>query len=164
MLPARSLLLCASTLLALTACAAPQAEQHGAGVTGMAQTPVQPLAQALPAQFEAELGDRIFFDVDRASLSSEAQNRLAAQARWLNAHPEITVLIEGHCDERGTREYNFALGERRGAATRDYLVALGIAPQRLRVVSFGKERPAMVGTGELVWSQNRRAVLVLSAG
>ena len=91
-----------------------------------------------------------------------AQATLIRQAGFLNANPALTVTIEGHCDERGTREYNLALGERRAAAARDYLLAQGIDSARIRVISYGKERPVMVGSTEASWSKNRRAATVIN--
>ncbi len=149
-------------LLSLAGCAAqPAAEQHSGGSIGSAQMPVTAAPPPVSA-IQAEAGDRVFFSVDSAVLTADAQQRLAITAKFMAQNPALTLLIEGHCDERGTREYNFALGERRGTAVRDFLVAQGVAPHRLTVISFGKERPAVVGAGDSVWSQNRRAVLVMS--
>ncbi len=108
-----------------------------------------------------EIGDRVFFGYDRYDLSAEARSTLDRQARLLTAQRPINVIVEGHCDERGTREYNLALGERRSNAVRDYLIALGISPSRIRSVSYGDERPAVVGSGDDAWAQNRRAVTVV---
>lgn len=104
-------------------------------------------------------GDRVFFAFDSSELSPQARRVLQRQAEWLKAHDEVDAIIEGHTDERGTREYNLALGERRANAAKNYLVALGIAENRLETLSYGKERPAVLGQGEQVWSKNRRAVL-----
>ena len=106
------------------------------------------------------VSDRIFFTTDGANLTPEARNIVDGWARLLRQNPQITAAIEGHADERGTREYNLALGERRAVAARSYLLSLGIQPQRVTVVSYGKERPAVVGSNEPAWAQNRRAVLV----
>lgn len=108
------------------------------------------------------VGDRVFFGYDSFTLTPEAQDVLQAQARFLAQYPNVTITIEGHCDERGTREYNLALGERRANAVRDYLVALGIDPNRVGTISYGKERPAVIGSGDEVWAQNRRSVTVLN--
>ena len=105
--------------------------------------------------------DRVFFDFDSSELSADARATLAKQADWLMHYTGVDVSIEGHCDERGTREYNLALGERRAVAVRDYLVALGVPGRRLGTISYGKERPQVVGQGETYWSQNRRGVLVV---
>jgi len=110
--------------------------------------------------FEAHAGtDRVFFAFDSAELSPSARNTLQQQAEWIAAQEGVDVLIEGHADERGTREYNLALGDRRATAVKNYLVALGISASRLETISYGKERPAVLGSGENVWRQNRRAVL-----
>lgn len=107
------------------------------------------------------VGDRVFFGYDRYDLSPDAQRTLEMQAEWLQRYSNVIVTIEGHCDERGTREYNLALGERRANSVKNYLVALGISPNRINIISYGKERPSVVGTGASVWSQNRRSVTVV---
>lgn len=106
-------------------------------------------------------GDRVFFAFDRSDISPEAQQTLERQAQWLQRYPNVTVTIEGHCDERGTREYNLALGERRAEAAKQLLVAFGVDPGRITTTSYGKERPAVVGSNEAAWAQNRRAVTVV---
>jgi peptidoglycan-associated lipoprotein len=111
--------------------------------------------------FVINVGDRIFFGYDRYDLTSESQRALKFQAEWLNRYPNLSVTIEGHCDERGTREYNLALGERRATAVKNYLTALGVSPNRINTISYGKERPAVIGTGAASWAQNRRGVTVL---
>lgn len=111
--------------------------------------------------FQVNVGDRVFFTVDSSALSSEAQQTLTRQAQWLNQYSQYNFVIEGHADERGTREYNLALGARRAAATRDFLIAQGVNPQRIRTISYGKERPVAVCNDISCWSQNRRAVTVL---
>lgn len=103
--------------------------------------------------------DRVFFAFDRSELSPAARETLQKQGEWLREHRRVSAVIEGHADERGTREYNLALGERRATAVKNYLVALGVSGDRLTTISYGKERPAVLGSGEDVWSQNRRAVL-----
>ncbi len=108
------------------------------------------------------VGDRVFFDLNNSELSQEARGTLDRQAAWLKRYPSVRVTLEGHCDERGTREYNMALGARRANAARAYLVALGVDAGRIQTVSYGAERPAVMGTGEAVWSQNRRAVTVVA--
>jgi peptidoglycan-associated lipoprotein len=107
-------------------------------------------------------GDRVFFTFDSAEITSEAQQTLRRQAEWLRRYPNVTVTIEGHCDERGTREYNLALGERRAQAARNVLVALGIPASRLSTISYGKERPAVPGSSEDAYAQNRRAVTTVN--
>jgi peptidoglycan-associated lipoprotein len=109
-----------------------------------------------------EIGDRVLFGFDSYDLSSEAKSTLAKQASFLAANPSVRITIEGHCDERGTREYNLALGESRASATRDYLVAQGVNPARIKIISYGKERPAVIGSNEDAWRYNRRAVSVIN--
>ena len=112
--------------------------------------------------FVANVGDRVFFGYDRYDLTPEAQALLQAQVAWLQTYPQYQIVVEGHCDERGTREYNLALGERRANAAANYMVALGLDPNRIvQVISYGKERPAVLGNDEIAWAQNRRAVTVL---
>lgn len=106
--------------------------------------------------------DTVYFDTDRYDLSNESQATLQRQAAWLNAHPAFKITVEGHADERGTREYNLALGDRRANTVANFLVALGVDKNRLSTVSFGKERPAVDGHDETAWAKNRRSVTVLS--
>jgi peptidoglycan-associated lipoprotein len=108
--------------------------------------------------------DRVFFETDRHDLSPEARETISAWARWLEAHPDARVLVEGHADERGTREYNLALGARRAISVRNYLAALGVDPRRMRTVSFGKERPEDPRSTPDAWAANRRAVAVPRQG
>ena len=108
------------------------------------------------------VGDRVRFELDRYDLSPEAQATLRQQAALLQNYPQVVVTIEGHADERGTREYNLALGERRADAVRNYLTALGVSPDRVTVISYGKERPECPEASEGCWSQNRRGVTVAS--
>jgi peptidoglycan-associated lipoprotein len=112
------------------------------------------------AEFTQSVGDRVFFAYDSYELTTPAQATLERQATWLKTYPGVTIVVEGHCDERGTREYNLALGERRAAAVANYLVALGVDPNRIQTISYGKERPAVDGHDETAWSQNRRGVTV----
>ena len=117
---------------------------------------------ALQADLVAKAGsDTVYFGTDEYSLDQATQVTLAAQARWLIANPSVRASIEGHCDERGTREYNQALGERRANAVRDFMVAQGVPTSRLVVTSWGKERPVAQGSNEEAWAQNRRAVTVI---
>lgn len=109
-----------------------------------------------------QVGDRVFFGFDRYDLTNEAQATLRAQADWLRQFPSVNVTIEGHADERGTREYNLALGERRANAVKNYLVNQGIPANRVTTISYGKERPVALGSNEAAWAQNRRGVTVLS--
>lgn len=105
--------------------------------------------------------DRVFFKFDSAALGEEAKKTLDKTAIWLNNDGDINILIEGHCDERGTREYNLALGQRRADSAKRYLVSKGVNSSRIRTISYGKERPAVVGKGEAIWSKNRRSVIVV---
>ena len=107
------------------------------------------------------VGDIVLFDYDSAKLDSSAKILLDAQSRFLRANTDLNFIVEGHCDERGTREYNLALGEQRATAVRDYLVIQGIDPDRIKVISYGKEKPAVVGSNSMAWSKNRRAVTVI---
>ena len=117
---------------------------------------------ALQADLVAKAGsDTIYFGTDEYSLDDASKTTLAAQAQWLVANPSVRASIEGHADERGTREYNQALGERRASATRDFLVSQGVPTSRLVVTSWGKERPVALGSNEEAWAQNRRAVTVV---
>ncbi len=111
--------------------------------------------------FTVNVGDRIFFDTDSSAIRPDAQATLSRQAQWLNQYGNYPITIEGHADERGTREYNLALGARRAAATRDFLVSKGVAANRIKTISYGKERPVAVCDDISCWSQNRRAVTVL---
>jgi peptidoglycan-associated lipoprotein len=111
--------------------------------------------------FTVNVGDRILFDTDSSVIRADAQQTLIRQAQWLNQYPSYAITIEGHADERGTREYNLALGARRAAATRDFLASRGVQASRMRTISFGKERPVAVCDDVSCWSQNRRAVTVL---
>ena len=110
----------------------------------------------------ATAGDRVVFAFDRSDISAEAKEILTRQADWLRRYPNVSVTIEGHCDERGTREYNLALGERRAQAAKNVLVASGIPAARISTISYGKERPAVVGSTEEAYAQNRRAVTVVN--
>jgi len=113
--------------------------------------------------FVVNVGDRVFFESDSTELSQQAVSTLEKQAQWLRTYPQYAFLIEGHADERGTREYNIALGARRAQAVRDYLASRGVQGHRMRTISYGKERPVAVCDDISCWSQNRRAVTVLNA-
>jgi peptidoglycan-associated lipoprotein len=113
--------------------------------------------------FVVNVGDRVFFESDRSELTAQSIATLEKQARWLQNYSQYAFTIEGHADERGTREYNIALGARRAQTVRDYLASHGVNPQRMRTISYGKERPVAVCNDISCWSQNRRAVTVLNA-
>ena len=118
-------------------------------------------AKETAAEKLVAVGDRVLFDYDSSELSNDAKLTLDKQSRFLRANSELTFTIEGHCDERGTREYNLALGEQRATAVRDYLVIEGIDADRLRVISYGKEKPAVIGSNDMALSKNRRAVTTI---
>lgn len=134
-----------------------------------AKNPMDGAGQALgsappgsPQEFIVSVGDRVFFESDQTDLTPQAQATLDKQAQWLNHYGKYTFTIEGHADERGTREYNIALGARRAESVRNYLVSRGVAASRMRTISYGKERPVAVCNDVSCWSQNRRAVTVLN--
>ncbi|PJK29356.1 peptidoglycan-associated lipoprotein Pal [Minwuia thermotolerans] len=140
---------------------------------GQAQAAPAPAPQAEPSQpagpqpgtqehFVLNVGDRVFFDFDRYDLDAEDIETLRRQAAYLQQFPSKNVVIEGHADERGTREYNLGLGDRRATSVKDYLVSLGVAPGRITTISYGKERPVALGHNEEAWAQNRRAVTVIA--
>lgn len=156
--------------LLLAACSSTSDES--ASTTGSGSTvstgATSTTSQSLPGPTEGtqehllvNVGDRVFFGYDRSDLTTQAQATIEALATWMNTYPSVTLSVEGHCDERGTREYNLALGERRANAVRDYLIALGVDPNRLTTISYGKERPAVLGSNEEAWAQNRRSVFVV---
>jgi len=142
--------------LALGACAKNQAVDGSLAANGVATPGSQ-------QDFVVNVGDRVFFETDQTDLTPQARATLDKQAQWLQQYGNYTFTIEGHADERGTREYNIALGARRAQTVRDYLAAQGIQPNRMRTVSYGKERPVAVCNDISCWSQNRRAVTVLGA-
>ena len=108
------------------------------------------------------VGDRVFFGYDSSELDSDALELLQDQVAWLKQNSDVSITIEGHCDERGTREYNLALGEKRAQAVKNYLIGLGINPDRVSTISYGKERPAVVGSNDGAWAQNRRSVTLVN--
>ncbi len=137
------------------------------GETMVAPPPPPPPADtAMDPQeyFVVNVGDRVFFDFDRSDLRPDAIDQLNRQADFLNSNGSITVAIEGHADERGTREYNLALGDRRASSAKQYLESMGVSGGRMRTISYGKERPAVLGSNEDAWAQNRRAVTVIESG
>ena len=142
-------------VLVLAACAQTKPELAGGG-TGGNVTP------GTGQDFVVNVGDRIYFEEDQSTLTSQSRATLDKQVQWLNRYSQYTVTVEGHADERGTRQYNLALGARRGNAARDYLVAQGVSASRIKMISYGKERPVAVCNDDSCWSQNRRAVTVLN--
>jgi peptidoglycan-associated lipoprotein len=146
--------------LALGACASnPNQMAGGPGGAGYAGAAAPGSAQ----DFVVNVGDRVFFDTDSTDLSQRARETLDKQAQWLQRYNRYSFTIEGHADERGTREYNIALGARRAQVVREYLIARGIDAHRMRTISYGKERPVAVCNDISCWSQNRRAVTVINA-
>ncbi len=162
MISARTLKIVAalSIGLAMAACSKnPNEDGSGSGFgSGLGAGAATPGSQQ---DFVVNVGDRIFFESDSTELTSTAQATLDKQARWLQQYGQYSITVEGHADERGTREYNFALGARRAEAAKSYLAARGIPASRLRTISYGKERPVAVCNDISCWSQNRRAVTVL---
>ncbi len=114
--------------------------------------------------FQVNVGDRVYFDLDQYRLAADAQGILKRQAAWLSSYPDVNILVAGNCDERGTREYNLALGERRASVVKSYLVDLGVDPARIQTVSYGKERPLAVGSNDDSWAQNRNGFTQLISG
>lgn len=112
-------------------------------------------------EFVNEVGDRVFFGYDQYNLSAESRTTLTTQSEWLKQYSNVAIVVEGHCDERGTREYNLALGERRANAVKSFLVSQGVPASRVKTVSYGKERPAVTGSNDASWAQNRRGVTVI---
>ncbi len=168
-----------AALLLVAACATPAEEtkdSSGSGASSSGSTTqtqtaapapaAKPMASVQPTgpvagsyeDLVANVGDRVFFGYDKYDLAAEAQSTLRRQAAWMKKFANVTVTIEGHCDERGTREYNLALGQRRAAAVKEYLVALGVDANRIATISYGKERPEVSGSNEAAWRQNRRGV------
>ena len=157
--------------LALTACTDPGrfgADEAGAGaVSTPAPTGIVPGSANDPsstAYFQQSIGDRVLFEVDQSTLTATGQATLDGQASWLITNTDYQAVIEGHADEQGTREYNLALGARRANAAREYLISKGVPATRMRVVSYGKERPIEVCSDEACYAKNRRAVTVLAGG
>ncbi len=147
----------------LAACSTKPVEEEAA--TAPPPPPPPPAKPSGPAPdsleyFNTVVGNSVNFDFDQYDLRSDAQATLRAQAAWLNQNPSRTVTVEGHCDERGTREYNLGLGERRANAVKEYLVTLGVAESRLKTISYGKERPLCVESSESCWGMNRRGTSV----
>ena len=163
--PAIALLCC--TALAISACSrkAPDTlppAPIGSGTGTGAGTGAGAIIPGSQEDFlRSVMADRVFFGFDLFNIDAEAARVLQSQSEWLRRNPAVRILIEGHTDERGTRDYNLALGERRATAAKNYLISLGIDAGRIETISYGKERPAALGSGEGAWAQNRRAVSVV---
>lgn len=158
------LLAALSAVFLLAACETPADGSGTAGSAGGAGTAGSGYGygSSTGGELAPNVSDRVFFDYDSSVLSYEAQGVMERQATWLKEYTDVNVTVEGHADERGTREYNLALGERRAAAAKKYLVSLGVPANRVTTISYGKERPAVVGSNPSAWSQNRRAVTVIA--
>ncbi|MBC7908644.1 MAG: peptidoglycan-associated lipoprotein Pal [Rhodospirillaceae bacterium] len=164
-----------AALMAVSACSDETQQSGGAAGSGSTQGYQQPrgavgqgalteaerLAQ-LQKEFQTAVGDRVYFGTDAVSVTGEGRSILDRQVAFLRRYPTISLRIEGHADERGTREYNLALGDRRAQSVREYLLAQGVSASRLQTTTYGKERPEAVGAGESAWSKNRRAVSVIA--
>ena len=151
----RNAMLVVFASLVLSACATQKVSQPAGQMQGdvyMGTDTVEYLADGVP--------DRVFFATNESILTTRSRDTLRKQAAWLRVNSEVTVVLEGHADERGTREYNLALGERRANAAKDYLMTYGISSNRISVISYGKERPVDSGSNPLAWSKNRRSVTV----
>jgi len=148
-----------AALVLLTACETQTGGAGGArGAGGAAGGSSGYSGMSSQQELVAKIGDRIFFDLNRYKIRADAQKILQAQANWLKQRSSLNITIEGHCDERGTREYNLALGERRSNAVKNYLVALGVSASRITTISYGEERPVALGHNDAAWTQNRRGV------
>ncbi|MDP6342547.1 MAG: peptidoglycan-associated lipoprotein Pal [Alphaproteobacteria bacterium] len=167
----------AAVMLLVAACETPVEEKAETSGTGAAQqkttTAAAPKAEpkvtmeskVIPGSQEdlvLNVGDRVFFDFDKSDLKQKARQTVERWSEWMKQHPAVTVTVQGHCDERGTREYNLGLGERRADSVRKYLIALGVNADRVGTISYGKERPVCVSSNEGCWSQNRRGVMVVN--
>ncbi len=158
-----------AAVLLLAACETASDQSAGTAGTGGATGAGAAATAARPGprpgsqeDLVANVGDRVFYDFDKSDLKPEARRTVERWAAWLRQYPNVNVTIEGHCDERGTREYHIGLGERRAAAAKNFLVSLGIDARRVATISYGKERPAVIGSNEAAWSQNRRGVMVVN--
>jgi peptidoglycan-associated lipoprotein len=165
-------LICGAALIAVAGCSKKRPETLPPAPSETPPPVTQPTTptgemgnQVVPgsaADFQQSVtADTIHFDTDQYDIDPQARAILDSQAAWLNKYPNVRVTIEGHCDERGTREYNLALGERRANATKNYLASRGVDPSRMTTISYGKERPVALGSDPASWAQNRRAVTVV---
>jgi peptidoglycan-associated lipoprotein len=152
------LAICAAVIL-LSACAEEQKAGSGAGTGTSASSSIKSGSQE---DLKANYGDRVFFDFDKSDLRPDARAQVQKWADFLKKYPSDTVTIEGNCDDRGTREYNLALGDRRASAAKRLLITLGIDAKRLATISYGKERPSVVGDNEAAWAQNRNDIMVVN--
>jgi peptidoglycan-associated lipoprotein len=155
-----------SCFLALAACSKKNTPdlEAGSGAGNGLGAGAGNVAPGSQADFETNVGDRVYFLVDQTNLTPEGQEILTRQAQWLQQYPQVTVQVEGHADERGTREYNISLSARRATNTRNFLLSQGVKGSRVSSIAYGKERPAQLCDAEECWSQNRRAVTVITGG
>jgi peptidoglycan-associated lipoprotein len=170
----RNLLLMSVALISLAACSSDDEKALDTGANGMGANqlagsdmgngaaPVNGVTPGTQQDLVVNVGDRVFFGYDESDISAEGKATLDRQATWLKQYPNVSVTIEGHADERGTREYNLALGERRANSTKSYLLSQGVAASRIQTVSYGKERPAVTDASPSGWAQNRRTVTVVN--
>ncbi|MGF1625992.1 MAG: peptidoglycan-associated lipoprotein Pal [Alphaproteobacteria bacterium] len=150
-----------AAVVLVAGCASDDAATGAQGSTVTTASAVGPVP-GTQADLNQTIGDRVFYDTDQYNLRPDARATVERWAAWLQQYPNVQVTVEGHADERGTREYNLALADRRANSARDYLVALGVAPTRLATISYGKERPAVPGSNESAWQQNRRSVMLVN--
>lgn len=158
----RSLSLLAAVLLLAACSTSPTTTANTSGGTGTAAETQAGPAPGSREDFTQNVGDRVFFDFNESSIKPEGRQTLQKQAAWLQKYTNVTVTVEGHCDDRGTREYNLALGARRANAAKQALVALGIAANRIQTISYGKDRPVVAGDNESAWAQNRVSITVIN--
>jgi len=171
----RNILLMSVALVSLAACSSDEAAPVDTSMSGInnngqlsgsdmgnGMAPVNGVTPGTQQDLVVNVGDRVFFGYDQSDIASEGQATLDRQVAWLKQYPNISITIEGHADERGTREYNLALGERRASSVRSFLLSQGIDASRINTVSYGKERPAVTEASPSGWSQNRRAVTVVN--
>jgi peptidoglycan-associated lipoprotein len=168
-------LVCLSAVLMLAACTTHMMESAGPPPPPSMAPPLPPAPPSMAplgpvvtpgslTDFQQNVGDRVFFAYDRSDLDDGGRQTLQKQAAWLQRYQSVVLTLEGHCDERGTREYNLALGARRAQSAKDYLVSLGVSAARLETISYGKERPICVQSNEACWTQNRRGVSTIKSG
>lgn len=159
---------CVAALLLLAACTTkPKATEEQPPTTAPTSTQSSVQSSIVPGStqdFRVNVGDTVHFDYDKYDITDEDRGTLQRQATWLQKYPSVRVTVEGHCDERGTREYNLALGARRANAVKEYLVSLGVSSSRLDTISYGKERPICTESNESCWAQNRRGVTTITSG
>lgn len=172
----RNLLLMSVALVSLAACSSDEDKAVDTSMAGMSGNqlagsemgnggtgaPINGVTPGTQQDLVVNVGDRVFFGYDQSDISAEGKATLDRQAAWLKQYPNVSVTIEGHADERGTREYNLALGERRATSTKSYLLSQGVAASRIQTISYGKERPAVTDASPSGWAQNRRTVTVVN--